>query len=319
VRVRDLIRSAAIRSANDAAVVLAEAIGGTEARFAQLMTQKARSLGMRNTTFRNASGLTADGHLSTPRDMAILSRHLMFDFPQYFNIFGRRTTTAFGRSIRNTNRLLGSYMGADGIKTGYTRAAGWNLSASAKRGSEHVIAVMFGGSSSRSRNSEVARLLDIGFSRAQTVVAVVEPGRLPSPRPVPNPRRKPVLVATAEPAPVVVAAAAPVVIGAVEPDFPIPRPAPNRPPMDEPGWTVELGAFSAREEAVATLASVAFGDVPGLADASREVTPLDTDGDDALYAARFTGVDGLTALTACAVIAAEGQRCEPQPPGQGGY
>lgn len=89
--------------------------------------------------------------------------------------------------------------------------------------------------------------------------------------------------------------------------------------MAEPGWTVELGAFTQREEAVATLATVAFGDVPGLADAAREVTPLDTDGAEALYAARFTGVDGLTALTACAVISAEGQACEPQPPGQGGY
>ncbi|MFN3615643.1 MAG: D-alanyl-D-alanine carboxypeptidase family protein, partial [Rubrimonas sp.] len=164
--VRDLIRAAAVRSANDAAVVLAEAVSGSEARFAELMTQRARQLGMTNTTFRNASGLTAQGHLSTARDMAVLGRRLFHDYPQYYNLFGRRSTEAFGRNITNTNRLLGEYRGADGIKTGFTRAAGFNLVSSAERDGVRVIASLFGGSSPTARNARVAQLMDIGFQRA---------------------------------------------------------------------------------------------------------------------------------------------------------
>ncbi|MEO0999541.1 MAG: D-alanyl-D-alanine carboxypeptidase family protein, partial [Pseudomonadota bacterium] len=124
--VRHLIRAAAVRSANDAATALGEAIAGSERAFAEMMTAKARALGMANTTFRNAHGLTQSGHMSSARDMAILARHLLYDFPQYYNIFGRRSTYAGVATVYNTNRrLLGNYLGADGIKTGYTRAAGF--------------------------------------------------------------------------------------------------------------------------------------------------------------------------------------------------
>ncbi|MEL6792656.1 MAG: D-alanyl-D-alanine carboxypeptidase family protein, partial [Pseudomonadota bacterium] len=132
VTIRHLIRATAVKSANDAAVALAEAIGGSERAFAQMMTERARRLGMTNTQFRNASGLTATGQYSTARDMAKLGRALFYDFPQYYNLFGRKTTHAMGKTIYNTNRrLLGSYRGADGIKTGYTNAAGFNLVSSA--------------------------------------------------------------------------------------------------------------------------------------------------------------------------------------------
>lgn len=329
VSVRHLIRAAAIRSANDAAVVLAEAIGGTESGFAEMMTRRARQLGMRNTTFRNASGLTASGHLSTPRDMALLARHLHFDFPQYWNIFGRTDTVAFGRRINNTNRLLRSYRGADGIKTGYTRAAGFNLAASAERNGRHVVAILFGGSSSAARNREVARLLDIGFDRAPMRVAAVAPGQVSSPMPQPNPRRsrEPVLVAglrevgkaltpNAAHAAVPDETLLPPTATAGMPRSALPQPAPNR--DVEPGWSVDLGAFVEREMAIATLAMAAFGEVPGLAAAGREVVTIDGSGIDPTYTARFTGLDGVTALTACAVLAVEGQRCTPQPPEQGG-
>ncbi len=178
IRLRYLIRAAAIKSGNDAATAIGEAIEGSEAAFARRMTRTARALGMSRTTFRNAHGLTEAGHLSTARDMTTLGRHLFYDYPDYYNLFSRITADAGVRQVTNTNRrLLGSYRGADGIKTGYTRAAGSNLVASAERGSERIIATMFGGSSSAARNARVAELLDMGFQRAPTRVAVRRPAR----------------------------------------------------------------------------------------------------------------------------------------------
>ncbi|MEO1490922.1 MAG: D-alanyl-D-alanine carboxypeptidase family protein [Pseudomonadota bacterium] len=175
VTVRSLIRATAIKSANDAAMVLAEAVGGSQRGFAKMMTRKARRLGMKNTTFKNPHGLTQRGHLSTARDMAILGRHLFFDYPQYYNIFKRRTDYAAGKRIWTTNRLLSRYPGADGIKTGYTRAAGYNLVASATRGKKKVLAVIFGARNSADRTRKVSRLLDIGFSRAPRSVRKQRP------------------------------------------------------------------------------------------------------------------------------------------------
>ncbi|MFN3262546.1 MAG: D-alanyl-D-alanine carboxypeptidase family protein [Pikeienuella sp.] len=167
VRIRDLIRAAAIKSANDAAAALAEAVGGSESAFADIMTRRARELGMANTRFLNASGLTQSGQYSTARDMAILGRALFYDHPQYYNLFSRITTPASGRTIYNTNRrFLNAYRGADGIKTGYTSAAGFNLVASAERGQERIIAVVFGGKSTPWRNKRAAELLDLGFGKA---------------------------------------------------------------------------------------------------------------------------------------------------------
>ncbi len=167
IRLRYLIRAAAIKSANDAATAIGEAISGSETAFARRMNRTAKALGMTRTTFRNASGLTAKGHLSTARDMAILGRHLLYDFPEYYNLFSRRTADAGIRRVANTNRkFLAAYKGADGIKTGYTRAAGFNLVASAERGNVRIIGVLFGGRSTASRNARMAELLDMGFRRA---------------------------------------------------------------------------------------------------------------------------------------------------------
>lgn len=179
VKLRYLIRAAAVKSANDAATALAEAVSGSEAAFANRMTRTARALGMKNTNFKNAHGLTQQGHYSSARDMTILGRHMIYDYPQYYNLFSRRTTNANGTEVANTNRrLLNAYRGADGIKTGYTRAAGFNLVASAERGRERVIATVFGGSSGAARNKRVAELLDMGFARAPSRVALRKP-RLP--------------------------------------------------------------------------------------------------------------------------------------------
>jgi D-alanyl-D-alanine carboxypeptidase len=167
IRFRYLIRAAAIRSANDAATAIGEAISGSEAAFAARMTRTAQALGMTRTTFRNAHGLTQDGHLSTAHDMTIMGRRLFYDYPQYYNIFSRRQDDAGIATVRNTNRaLLDAYRGADGIKTGYTRAAGFNLVASAERGNVRVIATVFGGQSTASRNQRIMELMDMGFASA---------------------------------------------------------------------------------------------------------------------------------------------------------
>ena len=176
ISLRYLIRAAALRSANDASVVIAEGISGSVEAFAERMTRTGRAMGMSNTTFRNPHGLTQSGHVSTARDMTILGRQLYFDYPQYFNIFSRRSDHAGVATVPNTNRrFLDAYSGADGIKTGYTRAAGFNLTASAQRGGKHIIATMFGGASTAARNAHVAELLDIGFSRANARVATRAP------------------------------------------------------------------------------------------------------------------------------------------------
>ena len=180
IAVRYLIRAAAIKSANDAAAALGDHIGGDHETFAKRMTRTARQLGMANTTFKNANGLTAEGHLSTARDMNTLGRHLFYDFPQYYHIFSRRTADAGIAQVANTNtRFLDSYEGADGIKTGYTGPAGFNLTASAHRGNKHIIATVFGGTSSANRNAKMAELMDIGFGKAKNNVAEKPPKAAP--------------------------------------------------------------------------------------------------------------------------------------------
>ncbi|WP_245730915.1 D-alanyl-D-alanine carboxypeptidase family protein [Rubrimonas cliftonensis] len=357
VRIRELIRAAAVRSANDSAVVLAEAVSGSEAAFAKLMTRRARELGMTGTTFRNASGLTAAGHLSTARDMALLGLRLKRDHAGYFNLFGRESTPAFGRTVWNTNRLLGDYLGANGIKTGYTRAAGFNLVASAERGSKSVIVSYFGGASSKARNSKVAQLLDLGFSRsperprapagAPSLLTAVLTAPPPEPRPggahagaVAAARAGDALSrgAAAIGAALTPSAAnaasfdgAPAARSAGAIPAVAPTPAPNRvvaalvdptpqaptraaPPAPRAGagggpWTLTLGAFPARETAIAELAAAALGEMPALARAGREID-VATGASGALYRARLTGLDRETADAACARLIRDGGRCE---------
>lgn len=168
IAVRYLIRAAAIKSANDAAAALGDFIGGNQEDFARRMTRTAKALGMTNTTFKNANGLTMPGHLSSARDMTTLGRHLFYDFPQYYNIFSRRSSDAGLATVNSTNRkFLDAYKGADGIKTGYTVAAGFNLTASAERDGKRLIATIFGANSTAGRNAEMAKLLDRGFQKAR--------------------------------------------------------------------------------------------------------------------------------------------------------
>lgn len=175
---RYLIRAAALRSANDAAAAIGEAIEGSTSAFATRMNRTAAAIGMTRTRFRNAHGLTADGHMSSARDMSLLGRQLYFDFPQYYGLFSRRSENAGIATVTNTNsRFLDSYPGADGIKTGYTRAAGYSLTAMAERDGVRLIVTVMGARSGADRLRRVTELMDRGFRLAPRRATTREPGR----------------------------------------------------------------------------------------------------------------------------------------------
>ncbi len=175
ITVDQAIDAEVTKSANDVAVVIAEHLGGTEERFAEMMTAKARSMGMDKTTFRNASGLPDPGQFSSARDMAILAKHLIQDHPDFYPLFSRLEFAYGAQTIRTHNHLLETYEGADGIKTGYTVASGYNLVSSAKRGNQRLIGVVFGGATAAARDRHMVDLLDDGFAalngRPETLVA----------------------------------------------------------------------------------------------------------------------------------------------------
>lgn len=169
VNVRDATMALVTRSANDAAVLLAESLAGSEEAFARLMTQKARQLGMSSTVFRNASGLPNSEQVTTARDLAKLANALMRDYPHYYAIFSVQSYTYRGRTLQNHNRMLGSYDGADGLKTGYTNASGFNLVMSAVRDNRRLIGVVMGGTSAAQRDRTMAALMDRGFTLASAM------------------------------------------------------------------------------------------------------------------------------------------------------
>jgi D-alanyl-D-alanine carboxypeptidase len=217
IRVEDAIKGLVTRSANDAAVVIAEAIGGDEDDFAAMMTRKARALGMSKTVYRNANGLPNDEQVTTARDQATLGRAIQERFPRYYRFFSTTSFTWRGEQIRNHNHLLGSVEGVDGIKTGYTRASGFNLVTSMRRGNRHLVGVVLGGRSGGSRDAIMRNLLAENLEKgatAHTVVAVTERNSADTSADVADASDTP-----ARPAAPVQVAAAPA------PEAPAPRPA----------------------------------------------------------------------------------------------
>jgi D-alanyl-D-alanine carboxypeptidase len=177
--VEDAIRALVTKSANDAAVVVAEAIGGDEDAFARMMTRKARALGMSRTVYNNASGLPDEEQLTTARDQATLGRAIQDRFPRYYRYFATPSFTYRGHAMRNHNKLLGRVEGIDGIKTGYTRASGFNLVSSLKRGNRHIVAVVIGGTSGGARDARMRGLLEQHIASAatnRTVAKITEGG-----------------------------------------------------------------------------------------------------------------------------------------------
>jgi D-alanyl-D-alanine carboxypeptidase len=164
ITVKDTILAIILQSANDAAVALAERIGGSEEAFAERMTAKAKELGMSRTVFRNASGLPDPEQVTTARDMAVLAKALLENYPQYYHFFSTTSFTFGGQTFGTINGILSRYAGADGIKTGFTCGSGYNLVASARRNGRRLIGVLLGSHTNFERHSEMGRLLDVGFA-----------------------------------------------------------------------------------------------------------------------------------------------------------
>jgi D-alanyl-D-alanine carboxypeptidase len=214
-----------VKSANDMAVAIAEHVAGSEEKFAALMTRKARQLGMAATTFRNPHGLPDPAQVTTARDMLTLAMRLNDDFPRQYRLFSSRTFSYGGAIYRNHNTMLGYYAGMDGLKTGYTRASGFNIVTSVRRNGRHVVGAVFGGSSASARNVYMRAILDRGIAAASTertrkpVLIARGDGRIrqaaivgqggwepklveaPRPAPVPPPRQRPVVAESRSPEP----------------------------------------------------------------------------------------------------------------------
>ena len=175
IKVEDAIKGLVTKSANDAAVVVAEAIGGSEEEFAKLMTLKARALGMTSTTYVNASGLPAEEQITTARDQAVLGRAIQHRFPGYYQYFATPSFHYKGAEMHNHNALLGQVKGVDGIKTGYTEASGYNLVSSVRRDEKHIVAVVLGGTSNAARDARMRQLIEdyISQASAQRTVPVI--------------------------------------------------------------------------------------------------------------------------------------------------
>jgi len=187
ITVEDAIKAIVTRSANDVAVAVAENLGGDEDQFAKLMTQSARSLGMARTTYVNASGLPDDNQVTTAQDQAVLGRVIQVRFPRYYKYFSTVVFVYHGHAIRNHNHLLGSVEGVDGIKTGFTRASGFNLVTSVHRGGRFLVAVVLGGRTSAQRDAHMRELISSNIKLASlrqsgpVVAEKAEPVEVPRP------------------------------------------------------------------------------------------------------------------------------------------
>lgn len=307
IAVDDAIYAVVTQSANDVATAIGEFLGaGSEARFAQLMTAKAHELGMTSTHFENASGLPDPQQRTTAHDMALLGIALQEHFPDYYRYFSTESFTYRGRRMRNHNHLLGHITGVDGIKTGFTNASGFNLVASAVQGDRRVVAVVMGGASARSRDAQVASLIQKYLPRATTrdqgpVLAartpsgVVVPGKavLPAPSVAPVPSAPAVLAyadstPVPQPSPAAKAAVAldPVTTSSSKPD----------------GWMIQIGSAPSADSARSLLkrATASAGRVLASAE---PYTERFEKGSTVYHRARFAGFSSKDAAThACSVL-----------------
>jgi D-alanyl-D-alanine carboxypeptidase (penicillin-binding protein 5/6) len=308
IQVDDAIRATAVKSANDMAVALAERIGGSEPRFAALMTLRAQELGMTQTHFANASGLPDRQQLSSARDIAILSRAVMRDYPQYYAYFGQKQFVFNGQSLKNHNGLLGKMPGVDGLKTGFTAASGFNLAASAVRDNRRLIAVVLGGNSTAARDNHVEDLLDTGFDvlrRRKNGERITIAQNLFEEEPTGVLSRPPVeqgsgdqdglkiLVSNEDDQP-------PVQVGT-------PRTAskPKSAAKASGNWSVQVGAFRSRKQAQTHLKTVSKK-------FRSQLAAYETSVDAAVngyFRARFEGLSAAAAQQACAALAARRMSC----------
>lgn len=327
IRVEDAIKALVTKSANDIAVTVAEGVSKSEYAFAQRMTRTARYLGMTRTRFRNASGLPNGQQITTARDMATLGLRIQRDFPKYYKYFKTSKFRYKGRVYGNHNRLLGRYKGTDGIKTGYTRASGYNLTSSVRRGNRHIIGVVLGAKSGRTRNAYMMSMLTRAFkripNRKNAVIASLAgkpPGLKPTPKvaeTAPLPQPKPVPASQAPPEPTVVAI------------VPQPKPAPaeltvppkpkvldtaanttilQQTPDAKPGWSIQIGAFSDKAEAQRRLSDTLNLGLSQLA-GKAAFTMAFYKKDQLLYRARIGGFDQKEARNTCRALKRQSISC----------
>jgi D-alanyl-D-alanine carboxypeptidase len=310
VAVRDLILGIVTKSANDAAAVLAEGLGGgSEANFAALMTRKARQLGMSRTQFRNASGLPDPGQLTTARDTARLALALYRDFPREYRYFSVREFEFHGVMIPSHDHLLEWYPGADGLKTGYTVASGFNLASSAVRNGQRLIGVILGGGSARVRDEEMAKLLDLGFQdlgQAPPAQHQLPATLVASASPAPQPQPQPVVAAPAEPEhPRTLGAVASAAIRHLSPVGTAEAAETNT--NAATGWSIEVGAFraeSAAEEAARKAARLA-----AVRGKPEQILPPSHAEHSRLYRARILHFTPQQAQAACETLHRKGMTC----------
>lgn len=300
ITVHDAIMILATKSANDVAAALAEALGGSEWQFARKMTEKARSLGMRQTTFRNASGLPDAEQVTTARDMAILSMALYDNFPHYAHVFQAQQFRLHGVAYRNHNKLLGNYEGMVGIKTGYIRASGFNLAAAVRRNGHRLFAVVFGGRTGQSRDTRMRQILDSAFDKLNRVnvqmVMMNPPKRKPS--------RGPVELSVAMAAEAAVPEAQGSVDGSSGGDLDV---------TVGNGWAVQVGAFS-DERAARRALELSQSQLPGVLAAARPYVIEHEDRFGKLYRARHVGLDERQARSACDALQKLQLACIVAPP-----
>ncbi|MFD1745401.1 serine hydrolase [Rhizobium helianthi] len=342
--VREAVYGMIVKSANDVAEGIGDHLYGSEDRFAAAMTRKARQLGMSRTVFRNGSGLPDMQQVTTARDMARLGLALMRDFPQEYRLFSMPSFSFRGKTIRGHNNLMYRYRGMDGIKTGYTNASGFNLVSAVNDNGRRVIGVVLGGKSARSRDAQMAALLDKAMPRAAqrggTIVAAVSaemPQReteskvslprtaVPAPIPVQAAAPEPVVepaseVAVAQPAPPVVADRYKKSGHSLAPAEPSPSALGYAEPMatgnipfrqaSAPGWRIQLAASGNENDAIALLARA----MPKLDGKFQNVTPYTEtvhSGSSVLHRARFSGFSSQAAAqSACKVLASAKFACQ---------
>lgn len=336
IDVESAIEALVVKSANDVAVVVAEGISGSEWKFAQAMTEKAHAIGMRNTSFKNASGLPNSRQMTTARDLATLSQRLIQDHPRYFHYFNTQEFVWNGRTHRTHNALVRTYEGADGLKTGYTARSGFNLASTAERDGVRLIGVVLGGRSVRTRDAHMKEILTAGFADVASKPALIAALY----RATPTPRLKPTLVAELERK-----NAVPTVAGnddlrreltiAAASLGPVGSPA--RAPSDRLGaliasantsddfneyervrlsaltpaedflgegdfddlsaWSVQIGAYTTKEMAQQELETAAIA--AGLLDHARSVATMPKGDGTTLYRARFTNLSEVDAAATC--------------------
>ena len=298
ISVEATIHAMLLQSANDAAVVLAERLGGSEADFAAAMNAKAKVLGMSRTVFRNASGLPDSAQVTTARDMALLGRALLHDFPQFYHFFSDRTFAYRGRQYGNINGILSRYPGADGIKTGFTCGSGYNLVASVKRDGQRLIGVVLGGHSRADRVDEMVHLLNAGFAGKISGESMpVQPASIETAEPVTASDEGPEQQLDARTCTVDARAGNGNSVGDRGSD-----------PPRLPGWGIVIGAYFSRLEATAAIrtSTASLGAIASRAQPA--IVPRNSQGMQ-VFAALLVGLSQQDTNAACQRLAATARYC----------